>query len=363
MKKLLYYVVFGLLFLLPTSVKADVAIKSTSLNGPLSVEEGLSFTMTVNVNVSGLSKFPNSSQGIASAIFAFGMDEDVFILESVTAEGFESIAQKVDGVYYILSQSLQNNNCGSGILYCGDYKAELKFYVKSTTLNSSVITLGEVAMGFIDVETYQTEDDIIVRRYDEYKPHSIVINHKKESAVVESPKTIIEEQNEKPKVTEKPVAPKKEIPKSSNALLKSIVVENYDIEFDTYLLEYTLEVEESVNSLSIKAEVEDGKANYKIIGAEDLKANGNKVSINVTAENGNKKTYVINVKEKMKKEKEEVKEEKLENQLKEKEETKVNKKFVFYLGIFFGGIVLLIIVGFVISKIKNRKLNKLLDQL
>ncbi|MCI9233200.1 MAG: cadherin-like beta sandwich domain-containing protein [Bacilli bacterium] len=361
MKKLLYYVVFGLLFLLPTSVKADVAIKSTSLNGPLSVEEGSSFTMTVNVNVSGLSKLPNSSQGIASAIFAFGMDEDVFILESVSAEGFESIAQKVDGVYYILSQSLQNNNCGSGMLYCGDYKVELKFYVKNTTLNSSVITLGEVAMGFIDVETYQTEDDIIVRRYDEYKPHSIVINHKKESAVVESPKTIVEEQKEKPKVTEKPVAPKKEIPKSSNALLKSIVVENYNVDFDTYLLEYTLEVEEGVNSLSIKAEVEDEKANYKIIGAEDLKKNENKVLIEVTAENGNKKVYTINTK--IKEQTKEVEKIVEKTEIETQEKVTVNKKFVTYIIIFFGGIVGLVIIGFIISKIRNRKLNKMLDEL
>ncbi len=361
MKKLFYCVFLGLLFLLPVSAKADVAIKSTSLNGPLSVEEGSSFTMTVNVNVSGLSKFPNSSQGIASVLFVFGMDEDVFILESVSTEGFESVAQKVDGVYYILSQPLQNNNCGSGILYCGDYKAELKFYVKNTALNSSVITLGEVAMGFIDVETYQTEDDIIVTLYDEYKPHSIMINHKKEPVVEVPPKTIVEEQKEKPKVTEKPVVPEKEVQKSSNALLKSLTVENYDIKFDTYLLEYTLEVDETINSFSIKAETEDRKANYKIIGAEDLKANGNKVLIEVTAENGNKKTYIINVKRKENKIKKEEPIERVEEQ--KKEEAKVNPRFLLYLGILFGGIVFLAIVGFIVSKIRNRKLNKMLDEL
>ncbi len=360
MKKLLCYIIFSLLFLLPISAKAEVKIESTSLNGPLKVEEGTSFTMTVNINVSGLSIATDSTLGIASVVFVFGIDEDVFILESVSAEGFESAAQEVNGVYYIASAPLPNNNCGLGVLYCGNYKAELKFYVKNTTLNSSVITLGETGIGLIDVETYQTEEDVIVKRYDEYKPHSIMIDHKKDSEVIEPPKTIIIEKTEKPKVTETPKVNKPVI-KSSNALLKSLTVENYDIKFDTYLLEYTLEIEENINNLSIKAETEDEKANYKVVGAEDLKANGNKITVEVTAENGNKKIYTINTKVKEKKSEKEKPVDREDEP--KKEEAKVNKKFLLYLGILFGGIVLLAIFGFIISKIRSRKLNKMLDQL
>ena len=46
-----------------------------------------------------------------------------------------------------------------------------------------------------------------------------------------------------------------------------------------------------------------------------------------------------------------------------KEEAKVNPRFLLYLGILFGGIVFLAIVGFIVSKIRNRKLNKMLDEL
>lgn len=354
-----------MLFCLPVTAKAEVKIVSTSLNGPLNVEEGTSFTMTVNINVSGLSTTADSALGIGSVIFVFGVDENVFILESVSAEGFESVAQKVNGVYYIVSAALPNNNCGLGVLYCGNYKAELKFYVKNTTLNYSVITLGEAGIGLIDVETYQTEEDVITEVYDEYKPHSIMIDHKKASEEIEPPKTIILEKKEKPNVTETPKVNNsstnnKPTIKSSNALLKSLTVENYDIKFDTYLLDYTLEIEENVNNLSIKAEPEDTKASYKVVGAEDLKANGNKVTVEITAENGNKKIYTINTKVKEKKPEKEKSVEKVEPK---KEEAKVNKKFLLYFGILFGGIVLLGVFGFIISKIKNRKLNKMLDQL
>ena len=95
-------------------------------------------------------------------------------------------------------------------------------------------------------------------------------------------------------VKEPVVIPPKEY--SSNNYLKSLSVEGYEIDFDKSTLEYSIEVENDVEKVSIKATTEDGNASVSGTGEKEVTEGNNKLEVKVTAENGNERTYVINVK-------------------------------------------------------------------
>lgn len=84
---------------------------------------------------------------------------------------------------------------------------------------------------------------------------------------------------------------------STNAYLSSLRVVDYVItpEFKKDTLEYSLEVENEIDKITIKATKADSAASVSGTGEKELTEGLNKFSIVVTAEKGNKKTYVINV--------------------------------------------------------------------
>lgn len=84
---------------------------------------------------------------------------------------------------------------------------------------------------------------------------------------------------------------------STNADLKSLSVDGYEItpKFDKDTLEYSLEVENEVESVTIKASKADSSASVSGTGEKELTEGVNKFNIVVTAEKGNKKTYVIEI--------------------------------------------------------------------
>ncbi len=90
------------------------------------------------------------------------------------------------------------------------------------------------------------------------------------------------------------VIPPKEY--SSNNYLKSLNIEGYEIDFDKNTLEYSIEVENDVEKVNIKATTEDGSASVSGVGEREVTEGNNKLEVKVTAENGNERTYVINVK-------------------------------------------------------------------
>lgn len=87
--------------------------------------------------------------------------------------------------------------------------------------------------------------------------------------------------------------------RNKNNNLKSLSVTGYDLNFDKNNLNYNLTVNTDVSSIELKAEVEDGKAklvnNY---GSRQVKLNygNNKIQVKVQAENTEIKTYTINIK-------------------------------------------------------------------
>ncbi len=84
---------------------------------------------------------------------------------------------------------------------------------------------------------------------------------------------------------------------STNANLSALRVVDHVIspEFNKDTLKYSLEVENEVETITIKATKADSSASVSGTGEKNLTEGTNKFEIVVTAEKGNKKTYVINV--------------------------------------------------------------------
>lgn len=82
---------------------------------------------------------------------------------------------------------------------------------------------------------------------------------------------------------------------SSNNYLKSLSVDGYELspKFDKKTLEYSLELENDVRSITVNAKEEDSKASIKGGGNYSLNEGSNDITITVTAQNGNAKNYVI----------------------------------------------------------------------
>lgn len=82
---------------------------------------------------------------------------------------------------------------------------------------------------------------------------------------------------------------------SKDNTLKGLSVEGYSIQFSKDTLDYSIEVDNLVESIEVKAQVNHSGAVYEVVGNTDLKVGTNAVKINVTAESGDVKTYIINV--------------------------------------------------------------------
>ena len=83
--------------------------------------------------------------------------------------------------------------------------------------------------------------------------------------------------------------------RSNNNNLSNLTVNNYDIKFNKSKTEYTLEVENNIESVYITAVPENNRAKISGSGEIKLKEGSNVVPIIVTAENGLKKIYTITV--------------------------------------------------------------------
>ena len=136
-----------------------------------------------------------------------------------------------------------------------------------------------------------------------------------------------------------------------NTNLKTLEVEGYEIKFDKYKKIYSIEVQEEVNTLKVKAKQEVDTSTVKITGADDLEANNNKVTIEVTAQNKDTKTYVINV-EKIKKQ-----------EAAKKTDFKIKDEYIEYGKYAIIGLLALIIIIFIVIKIRDRIVEKDIDKL
>ena len=82
---------------------------------------------------------------------------------------------------------------------------------------------------------------------------------------------------------------------STNNYLKSLEIEGYEVNFNKDTTTYTLEVENDVKTLNIKATTEDNKARLTGIGKIEVHEGSNIHEVKVTSESGAVKTYTINI--------------------------------------------------------------------
>ena len=151
--------------------------------------------------------------------------------------------------------------------------------------------------------------------------------------------TTKEEEKEETTVVTKPVV--KPVVLSSDYYLRNLTIEGYDIDFDMYTFEYSIKVASDVNSLNIKALLNNSNSIYYIEGNENFVSGENLVYVIVKAENGSTKTYTIKVEKE--KEKEIVKDNDEEgNELDEEvEEEKNTSKTVIII------LIILVIIGLI----------------
>lgn len=82
---------------------------------------------------------------------------------------------------------------------------------------------------------------------------------------------------------------------SSDNTLASLSVDGYEISpsFSKDTTKYTLEVDESVEKITVQAKANDSKATVTGTGEKTLTSGDNTIEVKVTAENGNEKVYQI----------------------------------------------------------------------
>ena len=364
MKKYIIYIFMLMIILTPLKIYAAEIVNS-EITGVTEKSIGEEFILDFKVDINDLEK--NKTLGIWIAGFELIFDDELLVLSDISSEDFNSYIYKEDGKYYVISEVLENSNsdnmCSNKVLYCGNYQVSIKFYIKNTELNETSIKMGEIEIGLLDMldetKTYTIDDLISLNKISE-QTHTLKIN-KTSNEISEEPKNIIKD--EKPTFKESQTTNKKEDTniKSSNAFIKELLIDKYNIKFEKNKTNYILTLEEDINELDINIKLEDELATYKIIGADDLKTNNNEVAIIVTAEDNTILTYTINVKYETKIIKE--KESKIKIDFKGLIEKYLTKDNLTYIGIGVGIIIIIILIIILINKKQNKKINKLLGEL
>ncbi len=81
---------------------------------------------------------------------------------------------------------------------------------------------------------------------------------------------------------------------SNNTRLKSLNVEDYNINFSPNINEYSVTIDEDIKELSLDYETEDSTSTVTVSGNNNL-SNGSKVVLNVTAQDGTTGHYTLNI--------------------------------------------------------------------
>ena len=361
-------------FLVPFSVSA-ASISSVSISD-INTEQsvGSSFYLPVNVRFSGIDRNSENTTGIYTVVLALAFDDSVLEISGVLTDFYDTQIYKDDNYYYILSiidLDSTGNKCVDQFLACTDYSANIRFYVKNDSKETVDIKVLEAAAGGFKVdptlESYLEENAELL----EYTTESIttVSILKSETEVTAPPETsvviesepnidVTNEQLERAKenfTSHATPSPTPVTSASSNANLKALTIDHYEIPFKEDQYHYYITVSEDVESLTVHAEPADSKATYEIIGADSI-ASDSDVRIVVKAENGEEQTYTIRIN-------------RVSNDIEKEEEQTEEKKFVItekqkkIAFVVLGILVIIALICWIIFHFKSRKLDKLLDKM
>lgn len=388
MKKII--IIFScLIFLIPINLKA-VEITGASYTGFNEVSIGEEYTFYVNPNISGFVPGYDNKIGYLAIYIELFYDEDVMLLQNATIPHFETIFNSENAIldkgHRLIISAFDDedasDSCAEGLLYCGNAPLELNFFAKNTKINSTNIEIRNITLGYLNLgETSKAEIESLEEKElyeylinnmkliskDVQIKKNIVIKNNNSNTQVKEPEPIPPSHPNSgllnsgninvPKVNNNEVS-KPTQTKSNNTNLSKLEIQNYQIDFNKDKKEYELTVGADVNKIIISAEAEDSKAIARVKGADDLNASGNKVTIEVLAEDNSTSTYTINIIHK-----DEAKNKEIKSKPKQEIKINVDKKILKLMLGILGGIILIIIIIFLSTINKRRKLNKMFNDL
>lgn len=360
MRKIIFICFIFLCFLVPNNVSAMINIGATSLKTSTTESEvGGEFVVRYSFNILDNIVY---TDGVFMVKADLIYDENVLspvaydsnIVDTVI--GTDKNTKKTVFLSVIGEDDDASNRCKNSYLFCGSqYYIDIKFFIKTTKETYTNVTVDNVIV-------YNTDytSDLESLEFDQLTQTGIVggkvtVNIKNNNVVVEEPKSVLKDSI----TTNSSFSSNNQVSKSNNKFLKSLEIEGYDISFDKFKYNYDISVEKDVNSLKVKAELENKNAKYVITGADDIKKNDDKIVISVTAENGEKNIYTIYVRKKG---------ESLEQSQNNQDEFKaakihIDKKYIKIASIVGGVIFGIIIIVFIVTKINDRKLDKLVKKM
>ena len=305
--KILYIVIFTLIMLIVLSIANSVQAASFSItSGINSITVGDSYTITVkasgltgrfnvthsdnvSVNVSSVwvdngvadstIKVTTKSTGKATVT----LTPDSSGITDVNAEEFVTVSPQTDTV----TVNAKSTSSGSGS--SGNNQT-------SSTPSFSSVNQTVYAKSSVNVRSsYSTSSSIIGSLSAGDSVTRTGVGSNGWSRVTYNGRTAYI--NSSYLTTEKPEEKEEEPEKSNNKELKSLTVEGYMLtpEFSNDVTDYSLTINDDVDSLEITAEPADEKAKVEIIGNSNLLIGDNTIQVKVTAEDGTIRTYRINV--------------------------------------------------------------------
>lgn len=305
--KILYIVIFTLIMLIVLSIANSVQAASFSItSGINSITVGDSYTVTVkasgltgrfnvthsdnvSVNVSSVwvdngvadstIKVTTKSTGKATVT----LTPDSSGITDVNAEEFVTVSPQTDTV----TVNAKSTSSGSGS--SGNNQT-------SSTPSFSSVNQTVYAKSSVNVRSsYSTSSSIIGSLSAGDSVTRTGVGSNGWSRVTYNGRTAYI--NSSYLTTEKPEEKEEEPEKSNNKELKSLTVEGYMLtpEFSNDVTDYSLTINDDVDSLEITAEPADEKAKVEIIGNSNLLIGDNTIQVKVTAEDGTIRTYRINV--------------------------------------------------------------------
>lgn len=313
--KILYIVIFTLIMLIVLSIANSVQAASFSItSGINSITVGDSYTITVkasgltgrfnvthsdnvSVNVSSVwvdngvadstIKVTTKSTGKATVT----LTPDSSGITDVNAEEFVTVSPQTDTVT-VNAKSTSSGSSGSSSSGSGPSGNNQT----SSTPSFSSVNQTVYAKSSVNIRSsYSTSSSIIGSLSAGDSVTRTGVGSNGWSRVTYNGRTAYI--NSSYLTTEKPEEKEEEPEKSNNKELKSLTVEGYMLtpEFSNDVTDYSLTINDDVDSLEITAEPADEKAEVEIIGNSNLLIGDNTIQVKVTAEDGTIRTYRINV--------------------------------------------------------------------
>ena len=357
MKKILFIIL--LLLIIPVKVNA-ASVYYANVTGPTNAKIGNEISEVFMITIDGVKQNDKNSLGVAAVVFELNFDDVVLTPTGINSNGWTSelIYDQSSKKYYVQSTIGFHPEyvCSDGILNCGNYKVTIEFMVNETNKEKTTIKIGEIQVGLLNQifdGSEISENNIKIITGKGTDSHTLIIKDNEGTTPTKPKDSIVKNEtkkNIKTQVKTNNVTNTTNTDKKNNHL-KELKIEGYEINFDKYKNIYEVAVQKNVNSLKITAIPEGSKAKVTITGADNLQENNGKVIIEVKPEEGDSKLYIINTFQ--------VEEEVIKKENKiviTDDQIELGKKILI-------GVAIVIVVIFIIVKIRDRIVEKNIDKL